>query len=142
MTPSGIRTSIRGASSDFETRPLLRQNASHRRRRAPGTGPMLFLSLPRYQACPLLNPGIFLCTPDFLSRSVETHRLRTSAAEHDQGVSRKRSLHAIRESRIASSSHGKMVSLLQVAQAFGLAIALSPGAGFGTGPVLARNLRH
>src|SRR2546430_8530980 len=33
----------------------------------------------------------------------ETHRLRTSDAERDQGVSRKPSLHAIRESRIASS---------------------------------------
>ena len=35
--------------------------------------------------------------------SVETHRLRTSDAEHDEGASRKPSLHAIRESRIASS---------------------------------------
>jgi hypothetical protein len=32
-----------------------------------------------------------------------THRLRISDAERDQGVSRKPSLHAIRESRIASS---------------------------------------
>lgn len=41
--------------------------------------------------------------------SVETPRLRTSDAEHDQGVSRKPSLHAIRESRIASSARDKMV---------------------------------
>ena len=40
--------------------------------------------------------------------SVETPRLRTSDAEHDQGVSRKPSLHAIRESRIASSPRDKM----------------------------------
>src|SRR6266550_5657067 len=33
----------------------------------------------------------------------ETHRLRTSDAECDRGVSRKPSLRAIRESRIASS---------------------------------------
>src|SRR5438132_632595 len=32
---------------------------------------------------------------------VETHQLRTSDAERDQGVFRKPSLHAIRESRIA-----------------------------------------
>lgn len=70
---------------------------------------------------------------DFLSRFAETHRLRTSAAEHDQRVSRKRSLCAIRESRIASSPHGKIIGLLQVAQAFGVAIALSSGAGFATG---------
>ena len=40
---------------------------------------------------------------------VETHRLRTSDAEHDHGVSRKPSLHAIRESRIASSPRDKMI---------------------------------
>ena len=34
---------------------------------------------------------------------MERHRLRTSDAERDQGVSRKPSLHLIRESRIASS---------------------------------------
>ena len=34
---------------------------------------------------------------------VERHRLRTADAERDQGVSRKPSLHLIRESRIASS---------------------------------------
>ena len=39
----------------------------------------------------------------------ETHRLRTSDAERDQGVSRKPSLHAIRESRIASSPRDKMI---------------------------------
>src|SRR4029077_11910237 len=38
-----------------------------------------------------------------------THRLRISDAERDQGVSRKPSLHAIRESRIASSPRGKMI---------------------------------
>src|SRR6266480_5224240 len=36
----------------------------------------------------------------------ETHRLRTSDAERDVGVSRKPSLHAIRGSRIASSPRG------------------------------------
>src|SRR5206468_10575933 len=41
--------------------------------------------------------------------SVETPRLRTSDAEHDEGVSRKPSLHAIRESRIASSPREKMI---------------------------------
>jgi hypothetical protein len=41
----------------------------------------------------------------------ETHRLRTSDAERDQGVSRKPSLHAIRESRIASSPRDKKVWL-------------------------------
>src|SRR4029077_19710147 len=40
---------------------------------------------------------------------VETHRLRTFDAEHDQGVSRKPSLHAIRESRIASSPRAKII---------------------------------
>ena len=40
---------------------------------------------------------------------VETHRLRTFDAEHDQGVSRKPSLHAIRESRIASSPREKII---------------------------------
>ena len=35
--------------------------------------------------------------------SVEAPRVRTSDAEHDEGVSRKPSLHAIRESRMASS---------------------------------------
>src|SRR4029077_18925914 len=38
-----------------------------------------------------------------------THRLRISDAEHDQGVSRKPSLHAIRESRIASSPPDNMI---------------------------------
>ena len=65
-----ITTSIRAASSDFEARRLLRQSARHQRQRAPGTGPMLFLSLLAYQAGRLSKPGIFLCTPDFLSRSV------------------------------------------------------------------------
>ena len=41
--------------------------------------------------------------------SVKTHRLRTSDAERDQGVSRKPSLYAIRESRIASSQRDKMI---------------------------------
>src|SRR5205807_5152105 len=50
--------SIRAASSDFEARRLLRQNARHRRQRAPGTGPMLVPSLQRYQACPLSKPGV------------------------------------------------------------------------------------
>ena len=62
--------SIRAASSDFETRRLLRQSARHRRERAPGTDPMLVPSLHWYQAYPLSKPGIDLCTPDFLSRSV------------------------------------------------------------------------
>src|SRR5436190_24332278 len=38
---------------------------------------------------------------------LETHRLRTADAERDQGVSRKPSWNAIRESRIASSARGK-----------------------------------
>jgi len=41
--------------------------------------------------------------------SAETLRLRTSDAEHDEGASRKPSLHAIRESRIASSPLDKMI---------------------------------
>ena len=41
---------------------------------------------------------------------VETHRLRISDAERVQGVSRKPSLHAIRESRIASSPRDKMIN--------------------------------
>ena len=40
---------------------------------------------------------------------METHRLRTADAERDQGVCRKASLHAIRESRIASSPQDKMI---------------------------------
>src|SRR5207245_6997397 len=44
--------------SDFEVRRLLRKTARHRRERAPGTGLMLFLSLQRYQACPLSKPGV------------------------------------------------------------------------------------
>src|SRR5438552_7451579 len=62
--------SIRAVSSDFEARRLLRQSARHQRQRVPGTGPMLVPSLQRYQAYPLSKPGIDLCTPDFLSRSV------------------------------------------------------------------------
>src|SRR5438552_1055278 len=62
--------SIRAAASDFEAWRLLPQSARHQRQRAPGTGPMLVPSLQRYQACPLSKPGIDLCTPDFLSRSV------------------------------------------------------------------------
>ena len=50
---------------------------------------------------------------------VETPRLRTSDAEHDQGVSRKPSLHPIRESRIASSLRHKMIPSFQLIQAFG-----------------------
>src|SRR5213596_1638112 len=61
---------IRGASSDFEARRLLRQSARHRQERAPGPGPMLVPLLQRYQAYPLSKPGIDLCTLDFLSRSV------------------------------------------------------------------------
>ena len=45
---------------------------------------------------------------------VETHRLRTSDAERDQGVSRKPSLHAIRESRIASSPRPALNPILTV----------------------------
>jgi hypothetical protein len=67
LQPFGIYWS---SISDFEARRLLRQNARHRRERAPGTGPMLVSSLRRYQAVPLSKPGIDLCTPDFLSRSV------------------------------------------------------------------------
>src|SRR4029077_19929641 len=40
---------------------------------------------------------------------VETHRLRTSDAERDQGVSQKPSLHAIRESRIALRQRGETI---------------------------------
>jgi hypothetical protein len=42
-----------------------------------------------------------------LAISVETPLLRTSDAEHDEEVSRKPFLHAIRESRIASSPAGQ-----------------------------------
>ena len=66
----GITTSIRAALSDFEALRLLLRSARHQRERAPGTGPMLVPSLPRYQACSLSKPGIDLCTPDFRSRSV------------------------------------------------------------------------
>src|SRR5947207_3327124 len=66
---------IRAAYSDFEARRLLRQSARHRRESAPGTGPMLVPSLQRYQACPLSKPGIYLCTPDFLSRSVRYYSI-------------------------------------------------------------------
>jgi hypothetical protein len=45
---------------------------------------------------------------------VETHRLRNSDAERDQGVSRKPSLHAIRESRIASSPRPALNPILTV----------------------------
>src|SRR5436309_15146790 len=62
--------SIRDVSSDFEARRLLRRSARHRRERAPGTDPMLVLSLQRYRAYPLSKPGIDPCTLDFLSRSV------------------------------------------------------------------------
>ncbi len=41
--------------------------------------------------------------------SVETPRRRTSDAEHDQRMSRRPSLHAIRESRIASTPRDKMI---------------------------------
>ncbi len=51
--------------------------------------------------------------------SVETPRLRTSDAEHDEEVSGKPSGHAIRESRIASSLQDKMISSLQRIHAFG-----------------------
>jgi hypothetical protein len=44
-----------------------------------------------------------------LAAFVETHRLRTSDAERAQGVSRKPSCNAIRESRIASSPLDKMI---------------------------------
>ena len=44
-----------------------------------------------------------------LAAFAETHLLRTSDAERDQRVSRKPSLHAIRESRIASSPRGKTI---------------------------------
>jgi hypothetical protein len=44
-----------------------------------------------------------------LATFVETPRLRTSDAEHDEGVSQKPSLHAIRESRIASSPRDKII---------------------------------
>src|SRR6476646_3782018 len=37
VSTTGITTSIRAAGSDFEARRLLRQSASHRRQRAPGT---------------------------------------------------------------------------------------------------------
>src|SRR5438046_1016497 len=47
----------------------------------------------------------------------ETHWLRTSDAERDQGASRKPSLHAIRESRIASSPRGAK-SLTRLRSAF------------------------
>jgi hypothetical protein len=57
--------------------------------------------------------------------SVETPWLRTSDAEHDEGVSRKPSLHAIRESRIASSPRDKMIPSLQLIQAFGPPTPLS-----------------
>jgi hypothetical protein len=63
---AGITTSIRAAASDFEARRLLRQTARHRRERVPGTGPMLVPSLPRYQACPLSKPGIYLCAPELV----------------------------------------------------------------------------
>ena len=61
--------------------------------------------------------------------SVETPRLRTSDAEHDQGVSRKPSLHAIRESRIASSSRDKMIPSLQLIQGIRLGHSAALGAG-------------
>jgi len=50
---------------------------------------------------------------------VETPRLGTSDAERDQGASRKPSLHAIRESRIASSRRAKMIDSFAPAH-FGL----------------------
>src|SRR2546429_858535 len=53
-----------------EARCLPRQIARHRRERAPGPGAMLVPSLPRYPGCPLSNPGIYLCPPGILSRSV------------------------------------------------------------------------
>ena len=52
---------------------------------------------------------------------VETHPLRTY--ERDQGVFRKPSLHAIRESRIASSPRDKLIRPLQLIQVFGLPTA-------------------
>ena len=57
---------------------------------------------------------------------VETHRLRTSDAEREQGLSRKPCLYDIRESRIASSPRDKMISLPQVIQAFGLLTMFRP----------------
>ena len=60
---------------------------------------------------------------------METSRLRISDAEHDEGVSRKPSLHAIRESRIASSLWDKMIPSLQLIQAFGPPTPLPLGAG-------------
>ncbi len=47
--------------------------------------------------------------PVTLAVFAETHRLRTSDAERDQEESRKPSLYAIRESRIASSPRDKMI---------------------------------
>src|ERR1041384_8130417 len=63
-------TSIRTAVSGFEALRLLLQIARRQRERVPGTGPTLSFSLLEYQACPLSNPGIYLCIPGFLSRPV------------------------------------------------------------------------
>src|SRR5262249_37309158 len=49
------------------------------------------------------------CAHARLAIFVETPRLRTSDAEYDAGVFRKPSLHAIRESRIASRPRDKMI---------------------------------
>jgi hypothetical protein len=98
---------------------------------------------------------------------VETHRLRTSDAERDQGVSRKPALHAIRESRIGSSPRDKMIDsispalgprptlrIVYVAPLLRAPFLRSSSFRhsarplpclrhwFGTGPVLPRNLRH
>jgi hypothetical protein len=50
------------------------------------------------------------CAHARLAIFVGTLRVRTSDAEHDHGVFRKPSLHAIRESRIASSPLAKMIN--------------------------------
>src|SRR5262249_32212760 len=69
-SPDTELASIRAAASDFEGLRLLPQTARRQRERVPGTGPTLFPSPPGYQACPLSNPGIYPCIPDFLSRCV------------------------------------------------------------------------
>ncbi len=57
---------------------------------------------------------------------LETHRLRISDAERDQGVSRKPFWNAIRDSRIASTPADQNNSLAPPIQASGLRTAPSP----------------
>ena len=88
---------------------LCRWRFSQSRVAQPGLVPTLAAFVSRSAISTLPRFARDYSAPATLAVFVEALRLRTSDAEHDEGVSRKPSLHAIRESRIESSPREKMI---------------------------------